>query len=298
MFGWTKQENYVIINAVCFRKGGEILEISEKLRKDIINQRKNILNDSISGLIPNIKFLIEMIEANERIVENNVKLPNIAITANNKLIELQHEFERAGVSFYIEPNSIESNTVGDAIIQKMIKLVDDGISILDIHEEKSAEVIQSKMNKLEEIESWGAIKKFFFRIKCFLNPNTINDIKYYTEQEEEELNGYIDEYNEIDNQIFRYNLQDNIVESVVAFINQQDNEDKVFLEASAFSTLEKLGLKHLIPELKNELAKSNEQPSTKKSWELTPEELDAVANVQIGFNGSVFKNEEMVEKEH
>lgn len=274
------------------------MEISEELKKDIINERKDILNGSISGLIPSIKLLIDMIEANERIVENNVKLPNIAITANNKLIELEHEFERAGISFFIEPNWIASNTVGDAIIQEMIDLVDNGISRLDIHEVQAAEIIHSKMVKIDEIENYGPIKKLFFKFKCFFNPNIINALKYYTAQETEELNGYLDEYIELDDKIFRYNLKDNVIGSLVSFISLQENKEKCFLEESAANTLEKLGLKHLIPELKKELAKSNEQPSTKKSWELTPEEMQVVANAQIGFNGTVHKNEEIVEKEH
>ena len=89
------------------------------------------------------------------------------------------------------------------------------------------------------------------------------------------MNSHLLEYKNRDENLWKYNLRDNVVQSLVKCINNKQYHEfsiSELLEESVTPTLQKLGLEDVIPQLQEELSKSQEQSnsSNNKSWELSP----------------------------
>lgn len=72
----------------------------------------------------------------------------------------------------------------------------------------------------------------------------------YTPEKKESINSPLRDYREIDNQLWKYNLRDNIIPSIVRQIRDRGYSASTvhgLLEESVIPDLEKLGLADLIP---------------------------------------------------
>lgn len=92
---------------------------------------------------------------------------------------------------------------------------------------------------------------------------------------------FLSKYQEIDSKLFKYNLKDNIAQTLIWFIKTNEYNYSEILrsfEENITPTLQKLGLDDIIPQLKKELIK----PQNGKSWELSEEEKNAIAGQPVG----------------
>lgn len=181
-----------------------------------------------------------------------INLPNIEITLNNKVVELQHEFKRAGISIYGSHKDLGASFVGDAIIFDLIaNYANRGIQNLICCFEEMKEVITNQTEKDQELEKNSPIKSFFLRARVFFA--TFRPI------EQEKINSitsHLSEYREIDEQLWNYNLRDNIISSIVELIRYNKYSAQILpdlLEACVVPDLEKLGLPGLLPQLQQTL---------------------------------------------
>lgn len=85
----------------------------------------------------------------------------------------------------------------------------------------------------------------------------------------------LEKYKQLDEELWNYNLEDNLEDSLVSLINNDEyGYDKQDLKATIY-TLKKLGLERLIPKIE-EVEKDRESKSDNKSWNLTNSEKSEI----------------------
>lgn len=223
-------------------------------------------------------------EANEIMSEwakcFGIELQNIGITANNKIGSLFQIFKKAGISIFGEYDaknkSIHSNFVGDAIISDILfRQMYIGIENFKMFSHN----LEEATDKIEERYEGGVIKSIFRVIKSAFVPKS--DLESYVDQKIESANLFLSKYQEIDSKLFKYNLKDNIAQTLIWFIKTNEYNYSGILrlfEENITPTLQKLGLDDIIPQLKKELIK----PQNGKSWELSEKEKNAIAGQPVG----------------
>lgn len=123
-------------------------------------------------------------------------------------------------------------------------------------------------------------------------PNTTSDLTSYSKEEIEEINSHLLEFKKIDESLWKYNLRDNVVQSIVKSINDNQYTDYTIsnlLKKAVIPTLQKLGLEDRIPQLQEELstAKGQSKPFNNKSWELSPtQKIEVQISQKRAANGA------------
>lgn len=253
------------------------MSICEKDIREYEERHKKFLYGKIGKLISNQSEMITKLGKIREYVDIDTDIPNIGITVNNKLNELSQIFKKAGISMFAEQNVkydfVSSNFVGDAIIDDMISNLSRGLQAISEYIFSIEKATKKKLDKLEALENQGPINKLFSKIRSFFVLDTNSDILSYSQDEIGKIESYLSEYKEIDERLWKYNLRNNVVQSLVNFMHntQYQNSDIVLLEERVVPTLQKLGLEDVIPQLKEELNKSQEQSTSanNKSWELS-----------------------------
>lgn len=230
--------------------------------------------DKIFGTI--IKMDSKQYEAISQITTNatnlgqsQVSIPNVTTTLNNKLVELSHEFKKAGLSMFSKEfedyNFVGSSFLGDAIINDLIDRLAKSSNKLLEYSKIIVDVSKQKNERLLALQNVSPIRKFFSRIRSFFVPVKPIDLSL-TEEEQDMLASSLQEYKDIDSEIWNYNLEDNIVQALVKEIAgpqkfgnfdipHKYNAFNVpgLLEESVIPDLKKLGLEHLVPKLQEAL---------------------------------------------
>lgn len=234
----------------------EVKEFEEKYKEAIFGKIREISsnqNELISGIQKLGKF-----------IDLESDLHNIGITLNNKLIELQHEFQNAGISIYshkvedyglLKLNFVELSFIGDAIIVDLINYARKGTNNLYDYSKTMKEVTDKKVEKMQRLEKASPLRRFFAKIRSFFVPVRQEDMTY-TPEEIESINSHLRDYRETDNQLWKYNLRDNIIISIVRKIRDKGYSAYIvpdLLKESVIPDLEKLGLSDLIPQLQQTL---------------------------------------------
>lgn len=255
------------------------MSISEKDITTYEDRYKNLLYNKIEKIISMQSEIVKQIGKEGQYVDINTDIPNIGITFNNKLNELSQIFKKAEISMFAEPHEkydlVDSNFVGDAIIDDMISQLSNATQALVKYASSMSKATEKRTEKVKALEKSGSIKKLFLKIRSFFVPTTVSDLISYSEEEIREVNTHLSEYKGIDENLWKYNLKDNVVQSLVKFINDSQYHDfniRELLEESVIPTLQKLGLEDAISQLQEELSNTQEQSnfSNNKSWELSP----------------------------
>lgn len=255
------------------------MSISEKDIKDYEDRRKYLVYNKIENLISKLSEIITQIGETGQYVDIDTDIPNIGITINNKLNELSQTFEKAGISMFVEPiekyDFVDSNFVGEAIMEDMISKVSDGALALSKYNSSIDNMVKQKNEQIKELEEIGPIKKMILKIRSFFVPTTALELTSYSEKEINKVNSHLSEYKEIDEKLWEYNLKDNVAQSIVKLIDNWHYSKSVIpglLDEAVIPTLQKLGLEDVIPQLQEELNKSQGKSDffNNKPWELSP----------------------------
>lgn len=256
------------------------MSVTDKEVKDFETEYKACLFDRINLLCSSISAF----ENSQKSVGINESLPNMGITLHNKLIELSHIFQDAGLSLYsskvedygpLNLNFVTSSFIGEAIIFNMIDKVEEGTATLVDYTSSLEEMSRKKREEFQSLRE-RPLKRFLWYLKNFqLSPKEINSS--YTKEEIQTLNSHLSKYAEADNQLWTYNIRDNIIPSLVGYIKQKGYSKEAvpgLLQECIVSDLQKLGLADLLPQLEEQLAKSFEEELylSHNSWDLSPEE--------------------------
>ena len=201
--------------------------------------------------------------------QSHVSIPNASTTLNNKLVELSHEFKKAGISMFSKEfedyGFVGSSFLGDAIIHDLIDRLAKSSDKLGEYSKTIGDVSKQRNERLLALQNVSQIRKFFSRIRAFFVPVQPVDLSL-TEEEQGTLDNSLQEYTDIDSEIWNYNLEDNIVQALVKEIAgpQKFGDFDIkhrydaytvpgLLEESVKPDLKKLGLEHLIPQLQEAL---------------------------------------------
>ena len=215
---------------------------------------------------------ITQMETNARnLGQSQVRIPNANTTLNNKLVELSHEFKRVGLSMFSKElegyDMAGSSFIGDAIIYDLIDKLTEATGKLGEYSKTMGDVSKQRNERLLALQNVSPIRKIFSRIRAFFVPVKPIDLSL-TEEEQGTLDSSLQEYIDIDSEIWNYNLEDNMVQALVKEIagpekvGSFDIKHKYdaytvpgLLEESVIPDLKKLGLEHLVPSLQEALIK-------------------------------------------
>lgn len=237
------------------------------------NQKK-LIYDEVDKIIHDQADLISSLEGIKSFVNIDTDAPNIGITLNNKLNELAQKFEDAGISIFDESVSekMEGNPVGDAIFDDITLKI---YTAREYFNEYAFKVYELVKKEYEKVKSYGNFRKFLYAFE---------NVTIYKNNEDElqipihilnKLHVNLEKYKQLDEELWNYNLEDNLEESLVNLINNDEYDyDKQDLKATIY-TLKKLGLERLIPKIE-EAEKDRESKSDNKSWNLTNSEKSEI----------------------
>lgn len=241
------------------------MAVDDKQVREFEDKFKGLLFEKVGEISSKQYELISQIHDLGKFVDLESDLPNVGITLNNKLIELQHQFQNAGLSMYSqefkEYGFIGSSFVGEAVIFDLINYASKGTQDLDDYNKTMKEVTDKQVKQVQGLEKASPVRRFFARIRNFFVPVKQEEMTY-TPEETESINSHLRDYREADNQLWKYNLRDNIVLSIVKKIRQQGEDAYTLpelLEESVIPDLEKLGLADLIPQLQQTLIEEYEK---------------------------------------
>jgi len=233
--------------------------VDNKEVKEFEDKFKEALFGKVGEISSKQHELIAGIQESGKFVDLESDWPNLGITLNNKLVELQHEFQNAGLSMYSQEfkdyGFVGSSFVGDAVIFDLINYASKGTQNLDDYTKTMKEVTDKKVEKVQGLEKASPIRRFFAKIRSFFVPVKQEDM-IYTPEETESINSHLRDYRDKDNQLWKYNLRDYVIPSIVKKIREQGYHAfnvPGLLEESVIPDLQKLGLADLIPQLQQAL---------------------------------------------
>ena len=190
----------------------------------------------------------------------DIKQPaNIARTSTNKLIlDIVPQFKRAGLKFYSD------SVVSQAIYTQIIKYISDGNMLLTKFCEsltpkeskpKPINIIAQPKNELtlsnKAARFWARIRTLFVKTK---SPKMV-----ISDEDKEAAQNYMREYEEKEQQLWNYNIRDNIISALTQVICPKDNfiylatSVPTLVDQDITPVLQQLGLGDLVPKLEEAL---------------------------------------------
>ena len=218
--------------------------------------------NAITSLIPGQKEELDLMQENLKIWGFDRELPNICITANNKIVQLAHEFEEVGLSLYARKSdkykvSVYGSFIGESIILDLISKLADSSAILKEYSELSFKLSKQRTEKIANY----ANKKFKNVRRLFSKKNQL-DLSL-SDDDYNKLYALIQKYEDLNSEIYNYNLKDNIVRALVENIAGPDkyghkhHYDKTIvpglLDEEVIPFMKQLGLGGLLPKLHEKL---------------------------------------------
>lgn len=223
----------------------------------VIYDKLTEVRNSLLNLINDIK------DINEKMNKNQLDIPNTATTASNKLTELRHIIQNKGLSFYYTSagNDGKNNIsyLADAITLDLIDKLNKSYKKLKEYVEEQGKIYKKKESIINNYKTANVFKKFFIRNT---KPETL-DINI-DEKEEKVLKEKLEEYKKIDQEIFEYDIEKNIVDALVKYIienNYSASDVPLIIDTCISPQLEEWNLTHLVPELKEKLVVAYKEQS-------------------------------------
>ena len=248
--------------------------MSENILVDEKENQKKLIYDEIDKIIHDQADLISSLEEIKSFVNIDTDAPNIGITLNNKLNELSQKFDDAGISIFSESVSekIEGNPVGDAIFDDITLKI---YTAREYFNEYAFKIYELVKKEYEKVKSYGNFRKFLYAFENVTIYKNNEDALRIPIHILNKLHVNLEKYKQLDEELWNYNLEDNLEESLVSLINNDEyGYDKQDLKATIY-TLKKLGLERLIPKIE-EVEKDRESKSDNKSWNLTNSEKSEI----------------------
>lgn len=254
--------------------------ITKKDVQEYEERYKKILYKSIESIMSN---MYDTLNTNRRIskkldLDIDIDMPNIGVTLNNKINEISHEFEDAGISMFAMPNEenefVGSNFVGDAILDDLFARFAKGSQAYTNYVFNLEEAINRRNERAKALVTTSPIKKFFLKIRSFFVHESMEDDMSFLLEKIEKMSSKISRYKDIDEELWNYSLKDNVAQSIINSITSKgyDKETMQYmLEKEVMPTLKSLNLESLEPQINEGLSKyeSQEQDLDNGPWKLT-----------------------------
>jgi len=191
---------------------------------------------------------------------------------------------------------VESSVLGDAILKSLIGYLNNAKANLESFDKKYKSTKNEVTQWFKERENRDVVRWLWSLIRKKDVTETLEFLERM-EEEGEELECFLENYIEIDEELFKYNLEDDIVQSIVEYFSDKIdiNEQNVseIIDNIIKGDLEKLGLSHLITIIKEEISKSRDKD--KKSWKLTEKEKREIKENSIKIVGYMSQTDRVQE---
>ena len=186
----------------------------------------------------------------------SVNFTNAGTVAHNKIQELSREFNNAGLSMFCsvdkKTNLFKSSRIGYSITNDILDNLLDSTQKINALNETVEKVGQSKVKRVKTKSR--AHNKLMFKIKSLLNLNPNLDDLFLSENEQKNIQDSINTYEESCDEIYNYNLKDNLVPSLVNYLKHTYPGNIPFIiENDIIPDLRKLKLDYLLPDLQKAL---------------------------------------------
>lgn len=147
-------------------------------------------------------------------IDNN-SLPNIGTRINNKILEISHEFQNNGISMYANSKEeiVDINMLGGAILYDFIDKANECKHIIEKYMAEIENVVK-ECAKYEKMKQDSTINGLLRKIKNIFLPKKVLDVK----KKILECEKYISHYKKICEQVTDFNLEKNLVESLVNYL--------------------------------------------------------------------------------
>lgn len=254
----------------------EMEKRDEREEKDFIVNRILEYSKKISQVKGDIENFIDAIGIQE-------KIPNIAITVNNKMVEIQQQFKKVGLSIFAQEYQNDEyagcSFLGTAIKEDLIDYFDKGIYNLMKYDKKIIEIRHREEEKMEQqnriAEETNSKKRLFARRRNQKEPQPLISIYHFTEEDITDIALNIADYNDVDKTVFDYTLKENAIPSLVKLIKAQRygaNTVPELVEEEIVPDLQKLGLEDLAPKLQETLIEEYKKDLTDSDKEKIKQE--------------------------
>ena len=252
-------------------------KMEESKKKEEGDVKYDVIND-IRKVSAVFSKEIEKIEKALDTLGIQKDLPNIAIILNNKLVELEQQLKKAGLSIfpqeYVDGTYAGRSFVGISIIEDLIEYLNIGSQCIEEYYSTMKEIVsrEQERNQNKSLEKSNPIKKFFLRIRKLFKPQIIENVYYFTEDDIDNIIMHLVDYEKASQNIYEYNLNGNVILSLIKAIREQKYKaDMVpeLVEKEITPDLQKLGLEELVPKLQENLIEEYKQ-------DITAEEKDTI----------------------
>lgn len=246
------------------------MSVSKQEVDSFENKFKEELFNKISEVYAKFFETINLLTQNANALgQANVDIPNTATLLNNKIVELSHTFEDSGISMFSSKSKdndyVTSSFIGNAIIQDLIDKMNLSYDRISEYGNKMVDVSEQRNKRIQALEKTSPMRKLFSRIKSLFVKTKPIDLSL-TDAEQSLLDRALQEYKDIGDQIWNYNLEENLASSLVKAISGPikfgdfniphcyvPQEVPYVLDEDIVPDLEKLGLGNMIPKLKEAL---------------------------------------------
>ena len=185
------------------------------------------------------------------------------------MVEINHQFKNAGISMFAAENKrlgvVGYPFVGDAVADHLVDFFLKGLDKFKNIDDTAEDALKRIREKKARLKSPNPIK----RIKA--RREGIGEV--FTPEEMIKINGLLDDYRDLDGQLWSYNLRDNIVESIIKkFVAEKFGPSFIpyVLREEILPDLRKLGLDDLIGDIKQGLINEMEKDIKNYKEELLP----------------------------
>ena len=293
----NEESKYQEINGIKHRRKSKEKNMSNRDENfvEMENRFMAVIRDNIKELdSKQFESISQINELLGLLGEKDFKIPRSVITLNNKINELALHFEKAGTSLFVseskETNLIVPSFVGNAVIHDLIDMACGTSDSLCKFSSILIDASKERDKRVNAIVTASPLKRFMWQVRSLFGQKVQLNTSL-TPEEEEKLSDALDKYRDKDNQIFKYELKDNIQNAIVkevralmskgtfSYFRRLDKDNiSGFIKDNITPDLEKLGFESLIPKIEeaiikeharaneqeNELPKTNETDTKKK----------------------------------
>lgn len=231
------------------------MSLNLEQKKQLENYRKSKLFDDLIFLTQKMNISIKKHQSICKSMGIKQQIPNISITLNNKMVELQNEFFNHGISFYIDYDKqcdmFVPSFLGDVVSDFLINYAFQGLDDLFIAIAQQKIYLKHLEQFTYDLKEASLTRKRFPRIINELFPIKVKNTFDFND-DLEKINQSLLGYKERDENLYKINLRDFIVDAVVDFIDKKEYHSfdiPGLLDQYVIDSFNKLGLSDLLNEL-------------------------------------------------
>ena len=245
-----------------------VINLRESIAEALMKAEK--VNSSINEQISSYGF--ELLDE---------KLPDLGVTINNKVVELNQQFKESKVKVFQSQDKNKKFVIGLVpmlVINSLIeRAVDAYRNEMGLYLQEAEGLQEQKEKNKEKIKEKSFITVLIIAIRTVFNEELAKKF-YFDEAEVEDLRTKLEDYKKATEDIYNYDFKTDIIDIIAEGLASQNLSLEVIediLNSDVVDTLEKLGLSDQMPVLRqkiNQIIKS--QNDSKKTWELSDEEKE------------------------